>query len=193
MAFYNNEIEYNNFLIKLSITPSEFDFCWKLYNHKINNKGLDKIYELVDKIKLKDNKTTYYIDYFSINRLLEKNLIIQEINTKSKFPDIYTVTDKFINELFINSNIAFEELVNTYPKIIYVNSKEFNAINIDFDEAERIYNKKIGNSKIKHQNIISELKVQIYNEEINCGLDKWLKSEMWRLESNKQVNNSNFV
>lgn len=194
MAFYNNEIEYNNFLIKHNITPNEFDFCWKLYNHKIKNTSLGSIYKIFNELKVDNNKNeSKYIDTQSINYLLKINFIKLEINTKSEFPDIYEVTDNFIKTLYIDTNIAFEELIFVYPKFIYVNNVEFNAINIDFDEALRLYNKKIGFSKIKHETIIKELKSQINKQLITCGLDKWLKSEMWRLESIKQISNSNFV
>lgn len=194
MAFYHNEKQYNEFLITNNISPNQFDFCWKMYHYKTKNTQLDKIYELFDKLKYHNNSVfSKYITKQEIDDLIDIKFIRISVNTKSKFPDIYEVTDLFIKKLFTNSSLAFEEIVEIYPKSITVNGNDYNAINIEFEEAERLYNKKIGNSLIKHSQILNELKSQVAKELINCGLDKWLKSEGWRLNSIIQIEKSNFV
>lgn len=183
MALYHNEIKYNNFLINNNINPNQFDFCWKLYNHKIKNTHLDQIYNLFNKIKSESNNTSKYITKEEIDNLITLGFVKVELKTKSQFPDIYMVTDKFIHNLFVDIDLAFEELIDNYPKTIFVNNIEFNAINIEFEEAQRLYSRKINNSMIKHNEILKELKSQNEKQLINCGLDKWIKSEAWRLNS----------
>lgn len=193
MAFYNNETNYNDFLIKNNLSPNQFDFCWKLYNHKIKNSQLDKIYKCFNEIK-RGNGVSKYITASEIEDLIEMKFVGVELNTKSKFPDIYNVTDKFYKELFVQGNIAFQELLDNYPKTIHVNGIEYNALNIDFEEAERLYKKKIGSSLKAHNSIIQELQNQVKLDKINSGLDKWLKSESWRLNTvNTTIQETKFV
>lgn len=199
MAFYNNQEEYEKFLIKHNLTDNQFAYLWSLTNKKNNENKFAKVYErfnslmylkvedrdklLKGQIKLNKKPDSSWLTNQDIKHLEEAGYLIKVID-KSFFPDTHDVAEKFYKDLFIESNIAFEELYELFPKnMVEVNGVKYNRMNVDMDEARQLYKKKIGNSLPKHQLIMAELENQIKHKLITVGFDKWLKGEMWLMNS----------
>lgn len=174
--FYNNEKEFDDFLIKYNITNNHFDLLWKMY---INDYA--SIYRKFEKLKFPGTKRTLYTTTEDMLYLVDRGFLERDVIKVSKYPDPYKLTAKFFDEFTIETGVAFDELYNTYPKIIKVDGKSHSGRNVEYDVAAKSYSKIIGSNINRHNKIIAELKNQIELGMCDSiGMDKWMREQKWR-------------
>ncbi len=191
MAFYSNEGDYNKFLIKHNLTDNHFSLLWSLTKVKFKEARMEQVYqkfslnhlneedrELFCKGQFKNKVNSSWMSKQDID-YLEMKGYLNPVLFKSNFPDTHDVTEKFYKELFIETDIAFQELYESYPDILTIQGSDFHAKACDIDELKMLYKKKIGNSLPKHNKILEALDLQIEANMVNMKIDNWVKGELW--------------
>jgi hypothetical protein len=153
------------------MTPNQFMFCYMKHTYHIGGEKLLKRYfENVKRFQGEEIKD------------LIKRGYVEDFNEPGKdFMDSYLITPKFVKAVFIDTDEAGEELWNTYPAYLMINSVRVAARSCDKEEIIERYAKIIKNNIKKHKEIIELLKKAIKRGEINMGIEKWVKSEQWEI------------
>ncbi len=114
-----------------------------------------------------------------IRDLVERGLII-DMNKKGEFfVDAMVVSDKFIRKIVATSDVAGQELWNTYPWYFHTDVGRLPAKTVDKDEVIKTYLRRINHSYDKHQYVMRVLKNLIENDAVSMGIGKWVASEQW--------------
>lgn len=131
-----------------------------------------------------------------IEDLVKKGLTINLNEKDDYFMDSFIVTDKFLEGLYFDDeNIPAQEFWDTYPRMLYVESKRFAARNTDKDKFFEDYVKEIGMRVDKHKRIMSALEYAVQNRLVNMGIRKWFDSKQWEaieeeMEHRKEAGNN---
>lgn len=157
-----NEKNYLKFLFTYKLTQDQFLFLHLCYK---------KEYNLIKEFK--DTFNTPLITDNSLKDLIERGFIV-------KAGKGYNITNKF-KEIYVDGDLATEEIYNLYPTYI-MGSKgvKYPLIAMDRKVFKNIYLDKIHGDLAEHNKIIEDIKYGIDNNLIQCSLNKFLTSEMWK-------------
>jgi len=124
------------------------------------------------------------IDLQSLNKLIENKYIIfhGDKNTPNEYRytlSLYEVVPKIAKKLWIDLEVAGEELWNTYPGFITIEGKQFPAKTGNKQLLIKQYMFSIGNSVEKHQFVLSMIEKALSNKVLCLGIEKFITSEYW--------------
>lgn len=192
----------NKILNELGISPNQAYFCILLLEQDFNYKK-----ELFDNYINKNEG----IDFIDINKLEElgyiencsNNNILKTIGIEKKYKyagntykvdykkttdiailELFIVTPKFKDSIYIDAEVAAEELLKVYPSWIFIeNKRQSLKIIPDREEFYQYYNTIINGDILKHKFIVemfSRYRKLIDDNKINgMGIKKALESRFW--------------
>lgn len=166
MFFIDDVNEYTNFLVKHRLTPNQFYIL--LLRHTTNIKSSVSFIKSLGgfaKKEVQDLLDRGYLDSFN-----ERG---EDLFHK------YFATPKFYDEIFVDTDIAGEELWEAYPEYLLIDSKQWKAKTCDKDEIIEIYCRKIKYNKVLHKKAMDALE-QEKKEGVRMGIEKWVRSEQWK-------------
>ncbi len=177
---------YIKFLCDHEITSEDFLFLYTLY--------LEEYDSLLDYVEV-DKGGVNGLTRDRMTYLMEKGYLVNysrdsdPIETRYA-PEMFFVTDKFKNLIFISDQMAGKELWNLYPAFLKINGDSIPAKSCNKDEILTLYSRKIGNNISTHQRVIEALTT--YKERgLNMGIEKFIRSEHWENVGELDDNSSN--
>ncbi len=173
--------KYTDYLIKLDINANQFYLCWLLYTKDYDN--LKKYVDRFGNFNEGDIK-----DLIDKGLLLNTNPNANSFNTKSLY-----VALPFAEEIIVEPDDAWDELMEAYPREVIVNNTKYPSTGLKWEEEKELkqsYTKEINKNKFLHRSIIKLVKEW---GERNGGyaqfkIDKFITSKYWR-ELKKQGEN----
>lgn len=123
-----------------------------------------------------------------IDNLLRKGYIKSYANVdKPTFnPTYYEVTEIIEKYFLFHTDKCIEELVEVYPKSIFIDGKQIPLILMDYDILAEVYAKNITFSMKKHKEILEIITSN--KDTINYKLENFIRSKMWKdLSISRQV------
>lgn len=174
-------------LCEYKITPNQFYFLWillkkrydLLYKYLEESITAQEMQEAID-LKKKTGKlspTSHSITFNELDDLKKKGYVKIVSKTAGPELDMYEVTEKFYKKLFINTNMAGEELWENYPPFLYINGSRVSARGADKEKLIESYSKKIKNNIELHNQVIEIVKTN--KDILNMGIDKFVNTEYW--------------
>lgn len=163
----NSLKDYVEFLCKHNMSGDQFLFCCLIYERKF-----DLLY------KIHNERAAF--DRDELNDLEDRGYIINSNKSDDTYCDMYIVTDKFIDEIYKQEPLMWEEVINTYPHFMMIDGKRAPLQGGDLDTLKVIYLLKIIKSPSKHKKVMKCLHWAIEHDMIVMGLEKWVKGEQWR-------------
>jgi hypothetical protein len=165
--------EYVDFLIKNKLTTNQFLLLYLLFTEKMvrDSKGKMQysesgaIYKWLDKGKGWCKQ--------EIVDLEEKGYLIP-VSKDNYQIDQLIVTTKFSDVMFINLEMAFEEILDIYPDTILVEGNVVFTKSGDLERVSQEYRKIIKNSIKKHEEVKELIKFAIEEKLVKSKLDKFL-------------------
>jgi len=162
--------EYLKFLINKKLTPNQFAICWI-----IETKDIDGLLEYQKEVgAFKASEYNYLID----------NGYLENFNEGGKFNLAnLIITPKFSEEVFIDEDVAFEQILSVYPKKFLLDGKEWSLLNANLNQLEIEYGKIIKRNKYKHEEILEKTKIMTNKMKrglINYrGIGKYILGRNW--------------
>jgi hypothetical protein len=177
MGILDNVTEYVNFLTKNKLTCNQFLLLYLLSTEQMvrDSQGSLKYSSSGSIYKWQNEGSGWTIN--EVEDLESKGYLIP-INKSNYSIDQLIITPKFSELFFINSDIAFEEVLDAYPDTITVQGSAFFTKTGDLDKLSSDYKKIIKNSQKKHEEVIELIKFARQKNLINCKLDKFLTKPM---------------
>lgn len=167
MGILDDVNEYVDFLTKHKLSTNQFLLLYLLYT--------EKFVKVDDKLKYKRIGNIYKWSSEGkgwtkeeIEDLINKDYVfgIKSVNPKdgtlTYFVDQLILTQKFSDLMFINTNFAFEEILEIYPDTFVVQQSTVFTKAGDLEKVALNYSKLIKNSIVKHEEI---KKIIIYAKE----------------------------
>ena len=163
----SNLRDYTDFLCRHNMSGDQFLFCCLIY---------EKRYNLIYKIF---NERGGF-DRDELNDLEDRGYVINLNKENDTYCDMYSVTDKFRDEMYGEESTMWQELTSTYPQFIFIDGKRIPAQSTDLDQLRVVYFSKIANSIKKHREIIQLLIYASDHDLVNMGIEKWIRGEQWK-------------
>lgn len=180
---------YTDTLIRLKIDPEQYFLCHLLYADRRIQDGSG-----ISRFPYKGSTTANIYKYAEgvkkwstdkIEDLEEKGLITKASSPSgykdSPFPDMYQVTDKFV-EVVMAGGTEFEEFWATYPTYVpnFRNPRgpKINLRVCDKDKLANSYRAKVV-SKSKHDFVLDMLKWGLEKDLVKMNIENFMNSEMW--------------
>jgi alpha-L-fucosidase len=92
----------------------------------------------------------------------------------------YFVPHKISDKLWVEHEIAGQELWDTYPSFFVIGGgQKVPAKSCDREVLIESYCKKIKHSKKKHEEVLEVLKHAVQMNDIGMGIEKWVGSHQW--------------
>lgn len=165
--------KYTDYLCDMGISANQFYFCWLLYTKDYKN--LKKYINRFGNFEENEIK-----DLIDRGIVLNTNPKATAFNTES----LHVGLD-FAEQIIIEPEEAFDELMESYPKFVVVNNNKFPATGLNWQDERGLreaYSKEIKKNKFLHRSIIELLKEW---KEANGGyalfkIDKFITSKYWR-------------
>ena len=155
---------YINYIIIHKLTQEQFLLLHILYQERK---------DLLDKYKKAfPNEEGTMISKYQINDLIRREFIIK---TKTGFK----LGKKFL-EIFVDSDLATEEIYELYPPFIERNGVSIPLTTMDRRLFGKIYINKIKGSYDEHEEIKKDIQYAINYGLISTGIEKFLTSEQWK-------------
>lgn len=175
--------KYINILNKLQITPSQFLFCWLLYNKQWEE--LKAYFNGGNKFSVEE-----------IDDLDDKGIIHNMARAGDKIiPAHILITELFNQEMIISPDDAWEELMDKYPPKVMVNSVAFASKGItlsDEKELKERYTQYIKGNLPLHRQILAL--IEKWKEKNNgyaqFKIDKFITSKYWKDLETERDNNA---
>ena len=160
--------QYVDFLTKHGLSPSQFLFLYIVYENDYAS--------LYKYVHMESGFSTS-----ELQDMVERGYLIDDNpNSKSSLADNYTVTDKFIKDLYnTDASAAYEEFFEAYPVHIYVDSKRLPGRNATM-RTRNYYKKKIATRRALHMKVMKCLDYAKDNHLITMGMEKWIETEQWK-------------
>ena len=161
-----NTKKLTSLLIKYNLSPEEFYILDALY--KKEHRALKDYIESRGNFNIKILETLEekeYIQYWGKDGTYNVTDIL--------------VTDKFYNNIYIDSEIAGDEFFKTYPSFISIDGKMIMSKKCDRDLYVEKYCKDIGFDKERHIKIIEGLKIAKAKSLINMAIRNFIDSQMY--------------
>ena len=168
---FENVTDYIEFLITHKMDTEQFLVCYLVYTEKYDDlrKYLKKL-KRIEKRKLDD--------------LVERGYLI-DLNTTGSddspqtYINKYLTTPKLEKAIFVDTDVAGAQLWDLYPAFIDIDGKRIPARSTNKDKLFELYMSKIGNSCVKHEQILELLAWSIGTSGVTMGIQKWVESEHW--------------
>lgn len=166
---------YINFLCDYEITSEDFLFLYALFLEE--GSLLVKYVEAVKGgiVGLTRDRMEYLIER---GYLVNYSRDSDPIETRYA-PEMFFVTDKFKNIIFLSDDEAGKELHRAYPSFLHINGQSIPAKACDKDEMFKVYARKIGNNIKTHKKVLEALEIYKSKGMINMGFEKFIRSEYW--------------
>ena len=119
-------------------------------------------------------------DRDELRDLEDRGYVINMNKDNDTYTDMYIVTDKFIDSIYKDDELKWQELLDTYPVWLHIDGKRVPAQGADLDQLKVIYFAKVGKSVAKHKEVIELIAYGVENDLINMGIAKFIKGEQWR-------------
>jgi hypothetical protein len=194
--FYDTK-RFQDILRKLDITPNQAYFCVLLLEQDFYKKS-DMFIEYAERhggfrwTEIEDLEQKGYIANFSDSNVPKTVAILQTRKGEIKYErvkdviilEMVVVTPKFREQIYIDPELASEELLKVYPAWITINGKR-QSIKIipDRQEFYSYYNEITGGDILKHKSIVeafSHYKKYVEKGKVNgMGIRKALESRLW--------------
>jgi hypothetical protein len=160
--------QWVDFLCKHKMSPTQFLFLYIIYEN-----DYPALYKYVQE--------NGGFDMSELNDLEERGYMINDNpNLASSLADCYTVTDKFIKELYnTDVNTAYEEFFEAYPVQIYVDGRRLPGRNATL-KTRTYYKKKIATKRALHKKVMECLEYAKRNNLVTMGMEKWIETEQYR-------------
>lgn len=155
-----------DFLTKNKLTVGQFMFCYLTYTKDWKN-----IYRY--------NEETVGFNPKELADLEERGLVRNLNKDGEDFCDMYIISQGLFKNIYIDLDVAGEELWETYPPFLYVDTKRVPARSCDKDALIKTYLRRIKNSKKKHEAVLTTLKKAITEDRVSMGIEKWVTSAQW--------------
>lgn len=161
--------KYINFLCKHKITTDQFLLLYLTFTKDMSN-----LYKYLHEVRAWDKK--------DLKDLEQRGFIVNMNKGDTSFCDMLIVQKKFYKEMWIDLDIAGEELWNTYPThFIISGGTKVPARSCDKEKLISNYHRLIKTNMKKHNEAIDLLKIAISRNEIKMGIEKWVGSEQWKI------------
>lgn len=175
---FSSTKQYVDLLCGLNITANQFLLCHLLYDdYQEDVVGARKKVSITYLYRyLKDSKRVWKRD--EIDDLIERGYLID--NSRGKMsPDMLEVTEKFINQVYASLG-RFKEFWDSYPKTMPAiqGGGHIKLKACDPDELQEVYDKIVKTNKL-HNEILDLVKWADKNNQLNIGIEKFVKSRMW--------------
>jgi len=160
--------QYVDYLCKHEISPSQFLFLYIIYENDYAS-----LYKYVHQ--------NGGFDLKELHDLEERGYLVnQDMSSATSFADNYTVTNKFLRELY-NTDVSaiYEEFFDSYPVQIYVDGKRLPGRNATI-KTRTYYKKKIAPKRATHLRVMNALDYAKENALITMGMEKWIDTEQWK-------------
>lgn len=171
-----------DFLCKHKLTFTQLGICLLIYHQ-----------DTAAVIKLQDNVRTIGSALLEqpngkykseLRDLIDRGFIEQISNSPNLSNplafDNFRLNKDFSKEFLVPSGTIVEELIDAYPKKLYVNGVEFPATSCDFDKLEAAYIKAIKGSLKKHGEILKKLTAyKERNSYAQVGIEKFVGGRLW--------------
>ena len=119
--------------------------------------------------------TEELIDLVSREVIIDHNKIGGEI-----YYDNYEINPKYLKDFVLRVIGYPSDLISHYPKwVSFKDGTKFNGVDGSDVEIAKDYIRAIGNSKEEHERVLDDLSWAIRNDEINCGVVKFVKTKRW--------------
>ena len=160
--------QWVDFMCKHSMTPTQFLFLYIIYEN-----DYPALYKYVQE--------NGGFDMSELNDLEERGYMVNDNpNLASSLADCYTVTNKFIKELYnTDVNTAYEEFFEAYPVQIYVDGRRLPGRNATL-KTRTYYKKKIATKRALHKKVMNCLDYAKRNNLVTMGMEKWIETEQYR-------------
>jgi len=184
----DNINEFVDFLEDYQITADQFLFCVLLSAEQDSDK-----YDLPDRQKSIANFFRYHenvvenAEYHvwtqpSLQDLVDKGFISRIIDDPENFDyQNFETTEKFIDLVFEEKNDLKEQYLefwDEYPaRYESDDGTMFNIKAVNKEEMFEVYKNALND--VEHDTLMDCLKLAKQKDEVNCRLDKWLKSHQW--------------
>lgn len=187
--------EFNNIITKLGVSPNQMYICMmmlekdfkkkiELLNKYIKQEGgfdFSDIEFLISKGYVEDFNT----QNFPVTLINEKGRKILIKDKEKKLFELYMVTPKFQEDIFIDNYEAAKEAYEIFPRVLYINGVMQSARTIGYEEFEIEYPKIINGNGVLHKRIIqafSNYKRLIKAKKVHgMGLRNALKQRYWEV------------
>jgi hypothetical protein len=189
---------FQEIMRKLSLTPNQIYFCVLLLEQDYYKKK-EMFEEYAEKhggfrwLEIEDLEQKGYIANFSDTQIPKTVGIVQTRKGEIKYErikdviilEMVIVTPHFKDQIYVDPEIAAEELLSVYPAWITINGKR-QSIKIigDRDEFYEYYKGITGGDIIKHKTIVeafSHYKKYVDKGKVNgMGIRKALESRLWQ-------------
>lgn len=90
----------------------------------------------------------------------------------------YVVTDNF-KKLFVNKDVATEEIFRIYPSYVTENDRIISACVMDRSVFANLYNVAILSFLEEHEEVVKDIEYGKAHKLLNIGIEKFLKSKYW--------------
>lgn len=178
--------EYVDCLNRLKITSNQFLLCYLLFTDQKVETSHNK-YAYVKKgtgmanlYKYASQNKPWTVD--EITDLIDKDILIDRNVDNKIYPDYLYISDKFVKEVFIRET-AFKEFWENYPALVpnfnHPNGPKIKLKICDPDELKELYLKKV-KTKVEHEMVMRVLFWAKENNQLNIGIENFVKSSHWR-------------
>lgn len=183
--------KFIEFLTEHEITADQFLFCCLMsseydeegsqnYNLPDRQEAISSVYKYRELVAKKKENLVWAKE--DLEDLVDKNLL-KDVNT---YPDKFTwdnfrTTRKFIDLVFEEKDDLKEQYLefwDEYPaRYEGDDGTMFNIKAVNKEEMFHVYKKALND--VEHETLMDCLKLAKQKDEVNCRLDKWLKSHQW--------------
>ena len=173
---------YVNFITKHKITQSQFLFLYLLKK---------KRWDLLRKYK----ETFPSEDGTVIGRVLRDDLLNRKFIIKiddNETAASYQIGKEF-RAIFVDAYEAADELKEAYPTFSINNGRRFPLTLVDTFEIAGVYAERIGHEVAEHTEVLEDVKYGIEQNLITCGMDKFVRTEFWKVLRKARTNQATSV
>lgn len=178
--------------IKYNINIMQFFILYSIFRK-------DKVLEIYSQQKQLQGKVA--VTFEDIEDLMKKGYLLNFNNAKLRLTDegiiedevTYVrdllVTDEFAEKLFIDAEIAGEELYNTYPhylsnridgqRVVAKKGGTYNGVYYDQDRLKKLYIDLIGNDYELHNKVLECVEKAKRYKNVNISLREFIINKIW--------------
>jgi len=170
----NNDVEI---MEKLKISPSQLILLKMLNEAEEDRKCLYYISNKLSKLKS--------IDWSEVADLISREIVIDHNSTDFTKPsnlyfDYMEINPKFLKQFKIPV-IKAKELIKIYPRLLEINGRNYNLVNIGYLDLAEIYEENLNLTDFLHEEVVELINWGKENDQINLGLEKFTKTQFWVL------------
>lgn len=117
--------------------------------------------------------------------LISRDIILDHNSSDFSKPspmyfDYMEINPKYLKKFTTLTHKA-KEVIKLYPRLIEINGKNFNLVNVGYVDLAEMYKENLEFTGFEHEEVLELIKWGKENKQINVGLEKFTKTQYWVL------------